>query len=283
MQTVLEILKKTEGYFAKAGIAAARLDAEWLLAHALGCKRLDLFLQFDRPLEETELAPLREMVKRRARREPLQHIIGHVDFCGLRLTVGPDALIPRPETELLVERIAEKLAATPPQRIADLGTGSGALALALASAFPDAEVHAVDASPAALDRARANAAANNLADRVTWHEGDWCAPLDGTFGLIVSNPPYLSQADWEAAEPEVRLFEPRQALVAEDEGCADLLTILDQARPHLTPGGLLALETNIDQHPRLLSAATPLGYADHHAEHDWSNRPRFLFLRKPRC
>ncbi|MCC5840664.1 MAG: peptide chain release factor N(5)-glutamine methyltransferase [Opitutales bacterium] len=278
MQTVLEILKKTEGYFAKAGIAAARLDAEWLLAHALGCKRLDLFLQFDRPLKEAELAPLREMVKRRARREPLQHIIGHVDFCGLRLTVGSDTLIPRPETELLVERIVEKLASPPPQRIADLGTGSGALALALASAFPSAGVHAVDASTAALEQARANAAANHLTDRITWHHGDWCAPLDGTFDLIVSNPPYLSQADWEAAEPEVRLFEPRQALVAEDEGCADLLTILEQARRHLKPGGLLALETNIDHHPRLLAAAAKLGYTDLQAEQDCSGRPRFLFL-----
>lgn len=279
MQSVLDILGKTTGYFEKAGVPQARLDAEHLLAHVLGCKRLGLYLQFERPLTEGELGALRPLVRRRARREPLQHILGTVDFHGLTLRCDARALVPRPETEWLAERVVERLKDHPPARIADLGTGTGALALALATAFPEAAVDAVDRSPEALALARENAAALGLAVRVSFHKGDWFAPLAGRrYDCIVANPPYLSEADWETAEPEVARFDPKGALVAPDNGTADLVRILRNAPAHLNPGGLLALETNDAQHASLAEYTKAPAYASAAGESDYAKRERYLFL-----
>ncbi|MCC5807533.1 MAG: peptide chain release factor N(5)-glutamine methyltransferase [Opitutales bacterium] len=326
MQSVLDILGKTTGYFEKAGVPQARLDAEHLLAHVLGCKRLGLYLQFERPLTEGELGALRPLVRRRARREPLQHILGTVDFHGLTLRCDARALVPRPETEWLAERVAERLKDRPPARIADLGTGTGALALALATAFPEAgggaggppppppappppkhppppagraerararggrpgarptpSPHGGGAggppSPDALALARENAAALGLAERVCFHGGDWFAPLAGRrYDCIVANPPYLSEADWEAAEPEVARFDPKGALVAPDNGTADLVRILRDAPAHLNPGGLLALETNDAQHASLAEYTKAPAYASAAGESDYAKRERYLFL-----
>ncbi len=282
MQSVLDILGKTTGYFEKAGVPQARLDAEHLLAHVLGCKRLGLYLQFERPLTDAELDALRPLVRRRARREPLQHILGTVDFHGLTLRCDARALVPRPETEWLAERVIERLKDRPPVRLADLGTGTGALALALAAAFPEAVVDAVDRSPGALALARENAAALGLAERVAFHEGDWFAPLAGRrYDCIVANPPYLSEADWEAAEPEVAEFDPKDALVAPDDGTADLVRILRDAPAHLNPGGLLALETNDAQHTALAAHMNAPAYASAARESDYAKRERYLFLTVP--
>ena len=282
MQSVLDILGKTTGYFEKAGVPQARLDAEHLLAHVLGCKRLGLYLQFERPLTDAELDALRPLVRRRARREPLQHILGTVDFHGLTLRCDARALVPRPETEWLAERVIERLKDRPPVRLADLGTGTGALALALAAAFPEAVVDAVDRSPGALALARENAAALGLAERVAFHEGDWFAPLAGRrYDCIVANPPYLSEADWEAAEPEVAEFDPKDALVAPDDGTADLVRILRDAPAHLNPGGLLALETNDAQHTALAAHTNAPAYASAARESDYAKRERYLFLTVP--
>src|SRR6185312_11064454 len=222
---------------------------------------MQLYLQFERVLAEPELEKIRPLVRRRGKREPLQHILGEVDFGGLRLKSDRRALIPRPETELLVETILARRPA-PPARVLDLGTGSGAIALALAKAWPGAEVVGVDASEDALALARENAVTTGLMERVTLLASRWFEQIpDGRFDVIVSNPPYLSAEEAAQAPPEVRDFEPARALVAAEGGLADLRLILREAPARLAPGGLLALETGPDQHADLLALAAAAGLA----------------------
>jgi release factor glutamine methyltransferase len=277
MLTVLEIIKRTTEFFEKRGVESARLNAELLIGHALGLKRMALYLQFERPLTEAELEKIRPLVKRRGSREPLQYITGETEFCGLRLKVDARALIPRPETERLVELIQERRP-TPPANILDLGTGSGAIALALAKIYPAAAVTAVDRSEAALALARENAAACGLAGRVSFLVSDWFSglPPDGQFQLIMANPPYLSAEEVRAAPPEVRDFEPASALAAGADGTAALAVIIDGARARLAAGGLLACETGIAQHPRLLELAAGAGYAKTESLRDLTGRDRYV-------
>lgn len=279
MQTLLEVLQKSEAYLAKKGVARAKYDAEWLIAEALGYTRLGIYLHYERPLTEPELALLRERIRRRGNREPLQYILGHTPFAGLDLVTDSRALIPRPETEELVERLAVRFKETPPSRILDLGTGSGALALALAKTFPNAQVVGVDASAPALALAQENAQRNQL-PQVQWLSSNWFAAVDGSFDLIVSNPPYLTEHEWQSAEPEVKNYEPRSALVADNAGLADLFTILETAPHYLTPNGCLALETGIAQEAALKEKIDSLAtYTSPAFESDLSNRPRYLFAQ----
>ncbi len=280
MQCVVEILKKTEAFLARSGIETPKTDAEWLLAETLGCKRLELFLQWDRPLGEDVLGPLRERVRRRAAGEPLQYILGHVEFHGVRLAVAPGVLIPRPETEQLVERVIARLGTAGAPRIVDLGTGSGAIALALAAALPGARVLGIDRSAEALRQARANAQALGLRGRVAFRAGDWLEGLSLEADCIVANPPYLTAAEWASARPEVRRHEPREALVAGADGLAELRRIVAQARDRLVPGGLLALEMGVAHGPPLRALAEAAGYRDCVVEKDDSGRDRFLFARR---
>lgn len=278
MQTVLEVLRKTTDWFLEKGLENARGDAEQLMAHGLGCKRLDLYLRFDKPLDEATLTRLRPLMKRRAQREPLQHIIGTWSFFNLDLKVDARALIPRPETEelldLLLSRPGEK-----PQRLLDLGTGTGAIALSLAQALPQAEVYAVDLSEEALALAKENAALNDL-QRVHFLQGSWFEPVEGLFDWIVSNPPYLTEQEWAEAAPEVKDFDPYSALVAPDDGLADLQTILEGALAHLNNCGLVALETGIAHHRRLSELAADLGYQRSESLKDSSRRDRFFIACK---
>jgi len=279
MQTLLEVVRKTEGFFAQKGIENPRLNAELLFAQVMDCKRLDLYLQFDRPLEESMLEKLRPLVARRAKGEPLQYITGETDFYDVKITCDQRALIPRPETEELVELLFNRLGENPPKRILDLGTGTGAIALALAKNFPEAEVWAVDASPQALALAKENAEKNGLSGRVTFLQSDWFAkiPSGQQFDLIVSNPPYLTEEEWQSAAIQVREHEPKEALVAEAAGASDLLRIIEAAADHLTSAGLLALETGIAQHSLLAEAKS---YGEHESLQDLSDRDRFFLLRK---
>jgi release factor glutamine methyltransferase len=276
MLSLLEVIERTTTYFAKNGVTNPRLQAEWLMANVLGCKRLDLYLRFDEPMKDDVLDRLRPMVKRRAAREPLQYIIGSAPFHNVSLKCDARALIPRPETEQLVEEVLKRRSEKP-ERVLDLGTGTGAIAIALASAWPEAAVTAVDASAEALTLARENAAANNLNGRVSFVASDWFTSVTGEFDVIVSNPPYLTEAEWESAEPEVRSCEPRSALVAANEGLADLDGILRGSLAHLSAGGLLALETGIAHHGALAKLAKELGYAKFEGVADFSKRPRFFF------
>lgn len=277
MLTVLEIIKRSSEFLAGKGVESARLNAELLIGQALGLKRMQLYLQFERPLTEIELEKIRPLMRRRGLREPLQHILGETGFMGLTLKVDRRALIPRPETEQLVELICQRLPAAPRQ-ILDLGTGTGAIALALAQHYPEAAVTGTDSSAEALALARENAAANALADRVNWVQSDWFAGLPGRrFDLVVSNPPYLSEAEVAATEPEVKNHEPHAALTPGGDGLSALHRIISAAPDHLEPGGLLALETGISQHPGLLEKMRQHGFVRSESKPDLTGRDRYVF------
>ena len=277
MLTIREIKERTETFFKRKGVPNAKLDTDILIAHSLGIKRLDIYLDLDRPLTEAQLTDLRSLVKRRASREPLQYIIGSTEFYGLTLKVDPRALIPRHETEELIELIVERLGA-PPKRILDLGTGSGAIALALASRYSDAEVTATDQSEEAITLAKENALVLNLSSRVTFIKGNWFEPLDedARFDLIVSNPPYLTEAEMQTAEPEVIDHEPHSALASGQEGLDDLGLLFKSVPEHLAEGGLLALETGIGQADAIKAMALEVSLHGQSVE-DLSERPRFFF------
>jgi release factor glutamine methyltransferase len=279
MLTVLEIIRRTTDFFEKRGVESPRLNAELLIGHALGLKRMQLYLQFERPLTEPELEKIRPLVKRRGGREPLQYIIGESEFCGLRIKVDRRALIPRPETERLVELVVEQVP-IPPARMLDLGTGSGAIVLALARHWPAAAAVAVDESDGALALARENASGVGLAERVRFVRSDWFAalPAGERFDLIVANPPYLSEEETAAAPPEVRDFEPKSALSAGTDGTADLEVIIREAKQWMNPGALLACETGIAQHAALLRLVTDCGYARAESQRDLTGRDRYLLV-----
>jgi len=282
MLSVLEVIRKTADFFEGKGIEAGRLNAELLIGHALGLKRMQLYLQFERVLGEPELEKIRLLVRRRGKREPVQHIMGETDFCGLKLKTDRRALIPRPETERLVEIVLERWAAQPPTRVLDLGTGSGAIVLALANAWPGAALTAVDASEPALALARENAAATGLAERITFLHSDWLAqvPAEARFELIVANPPYLSTEETAQALPEVRSFEPVQALTGGEDGMTALREIMRAAPAFLAEGGMLALETGPAQHAELLRMASENGLDRAESLRDLTGQDRFLLARR---
>ncbi|MBS0664637.1 MAG: peptide chain release factor N(5)-glutamine methyltransferase [Verrucomicrobia bacterium] len=278
MLTVLEVIKKTTEFLATKGVESPRLNAELLVGHALGLKRMQLYLNFERPLTAAELEQIRPLVRRRGQREPVQYILGETDFAGLKLKVDRRALIPRPETEYLVELLATRPGFAP-AAILDLGTGSGALALALAQRFAHAAVTAVDVSADALALAQENAAACGLAERVRWVRSSWYDALadEVRFDLIVANPPYLSAEETAATLPEVHAHEPAQALTAAEGGLADLRTIITQAPRFLNPGGLLALETGIGHHADLVAIASAAGMGLSESRQDLTGRDRYFF------
>jgi release factor glutamine methyltransferase len=244
--TVLEVLEWTAGAFKTAGIDSPRLTAEVLLAVGLDCGRLDLYLNYDRPLSEDERAVYRELVRRRLDREPTAYIVGQRAFWTIELAVGPGVLIPRPETEGLVEAALAHLAVAgrDAPRLLDMCTGSGAVALALAAEGPGARVTAVDLSPQALAWAKKNAVSLGLADRVDLVAADlFSAVGPGTrFEVITINPPYVSGDEWDGLAPEIRDHEPRQALVAGPTGLEVVGRVAAEAARHLTPGGLAVCE-----------------------------------------
>lgn len=280
MLTVLEVIKKTTDFFAGKGIESPRLNAELLVGHALGLARMQLYLQFERPLTETELEKIRPLVRRRGQREPVQYILGETEFHGLKLKVDRRALIPRPETEQLVE-LAVAACGAPPGAILDLGTGTGAIALALAKQFPDARVTAVEVNQPAFELAGENAAAAGFGERVQLIRASWFngVAAEARFDLIVSNPPYLSADETTTAMPEVRDFEPVTALTAEEGGIADLRAILMAAPRYLSPDGLVALETGIGHHAELSRIARDSGFAQVESRQDLTGRDRFVLAR----
>lgn len=251
--TVLELIRLAAGYLAEKGVATARLDAEVLLGHVLGLDRVALYVQFDRPLTADEVTAYRRAVARRGRREPVAQIIGSKEFFSLDFLVTRDVLTPRPETELLVEVglrfLQERAAAGAPQRILDVGTGSGVLAVTLAKHLPAAQVWATDVSSAALEVAAANARRHGVAERIRFAQGEWTAPaaVAAPFDLIVSNPPYIPGRDIEGLAPEVREYEPRLALDGGADGLDAYRALLPEALQVAAPGGLVAVEVGDGQ------------------------------------
>ncbi len=278
MLNVLEIIKRTTEFLAGRGIASPRLNAELLVGHALGRKRMQLYLEFERPLTEVELERIRPLVRRRAHHEPLQYVVGDTEFCGLKLKTDRRALIPRPETEQLVELVLAWCAVNQPaEHILDLGTGTGAIALALGRALPAAQVVAVERSAEALALAGENAAASNLGERMTFVCSDWFSALPATrFDVIVANPPYLAPEETAATAREVREYEPLAALTGGVNGLGDLEVIIQDAPAYLRAGGLLALETGITQHPHLLGALRQAGFSHAGGRCDLAGRDRFI-------
>lgn len=243
--TVLKVLQWTAGYFRDRGIEGGRLDAELLLSDTLKLDRVGLYLNYDRPLTAAELEAFRAGVGRRAKREPLQYIRGQAEFWSLPFAVSPAVLIPRPDTEVLVEEALKRVFG--PCRILDVGTGSGAIAIALAHERPEAQVEGVDISSQALAVAQGNAERNGVAGRMTLQIGDLHQLSGSGFDLVVSNPPYIPTADLSGLMPEVREFEPLQALDGGGDGLDAYRALAAQARILLQPGGWLLLEVGIAQ------------------------------------
>jgi release factor glutamine methyltransferase len=276
--TLLEVLQSTTAYFTKREIESPRLNAEHLLAHVLKRKRMELYLEFERALVEDELAPLRELVKRRGQGEPLQHLLGTVEFCGQTFLCDKRALVPRPETEELVEKIADGRLPNPDCRILEVGTGSGVIALSLAAKFPEAKVTATDMSEDALGLARENAARLGLQDKVVFLRSDLLQAVGGTFDLIVANLPYIPTGDRPTLSQEV-LHDPEAALFGGERGTEMIRKLIDAARACLNAGGLLALEHGIGQAEELAAIMAEKNYHDIEAIRDYSGVTRFLFGR----
>jgi release factor glutamine methyltransferase len=275
--TVLGVLRSTTAYFKKRAIESPRLNAEHLIAFSLGKKRLDLYLEFERPLSEPELAPLRELVRRRGQGEPLQHLLGTVEFANHVFVSDKRALIPRPETEQLVEYLCDLTWPEQP-RMLDVGTGSGVIALSLAARFPNAELEATDLSADALALARENAERLGIPRRIHFSQGHLLERIEGAFDLIVANLPYVAAGDAGQVAPELRR-EPAIALYGGTAGDELIRELMAAAPPHLRPSGMLALEIGHDQSTDLAGFLEEKNYHDIVAKNDYSGTPRFLFAR----
>jgi release factor glutamine methyltransferase len=278
--TIREVIQKSAQFLERHGVESPRLQAEHLLGHVLKLPRLKLYLDFDRALSTAELDALRTLVKRRAAREPLQHLLGTANFCGLELKVSRHVLVPRPETELLAERALAFLSTLNSQlsTVLDLGTGSGCLAIALAKGQADQRVVAVDNSAEALAVARENAQAHGVADRISFLTGDLFAALaaDARFDLIVSNPPYIPTAEIATLQPEVREFDPHGALDGGADGLAFYRRIAAEGARFLRPGGRLMAEFGDGQAEALKILFGTHNWIVAAVVEDYSRRPRIL-------
>lgn len=281
--TIKALLAATVDHLRKKGIESARLDAELLLAHALGCGRIDLLVRYDEVPADADRAAFRELVRRRADRWPTAYLIGRREFYLLPFEVTPAVLIPRPETETLVLKALELVKGNPAPRVLDLGTGSGCVAVSVAHRCKGAAVTAVDVSPDALAVARRNADRNGVADRVTFRQGDLFGPVPaGTaFDLIVSNPPYVTPGELADLAPEVRDHEPRLALDGGPDGLAFYRRIAADAGRFLNPGGWLAVEIGATQADvvRAIFEGAP-GFGGVQVVKDMGGRPRVAVARK---
>ena len=281
--TVLEVIQRSAEFLAQKGVDSPRLQIELMLAHTLKLPRLQLYLNFQRDLAEPELAAVREMVKRRGQREPLQHVLGSTSFCGLEIVCSRAALVPRPETELLAERGWRFLSSVtpPPATALDFGTGTGCVALALAQGAPGAEIHGLEVSATALELAKQNAERNRLGGRIHFHAGDGfqALPPGLTFHLIISNPPYIPSAEIETLQPEVRDYDPRSALDGGPDGLDFYRRFADQAGPFLKSGGRLMLEFGDEQETALKNLFESQKWIVEEIVADYSARPRILIAR----
>ena len=273
--TVLKILRWTAEFFESKGLSSGRLDAELLLADILELDRVGLYVQFERPLTPEELATYRSRVQRRAAHEPVQYILGETEFWSLPLKVCPDVLIPRADTEVLVEEALARIDGS--VALLDVGTGSGAVALALAREKPELLVTALDCSDAALAVAQDNAARNGLAEQVTFLKGDLAELPEGRYDLVVSNPPYIAADEWDDLMPEVREHEPRLALYGGEDGLDAYRHLARQARQVLNPGGWLLVEVGATQAEEVKALFSAAGLCACGIRNDYAGLPRVVF------
>jgi release factor glutamine methyltransferase len=283
----MEVVRLSTGYLDSHGSSSPRLDAELLAAQALNLRRIDVYLQFDRPLEDDQLGAIRELVRRRGDGEPVAHITGEREFHSRAFTVSPDVLIPRPETETLVGlALAEALRRAPGGeglRIADVGTGSGCVAVTLAVELPGARVTATDLSEAALRIARSNAARHGVTDRVELVQGSWCAPLAGRcFDVVVANPPYIPTAELAGLARDVRDHEPVLALDGGADGLDAYRALFPSVAGVLAAGGWSAVEIDTRAAATVTALAVgALGPGTVTATHDdLTGRPRVVSMTR---
>ncbi len=280
--TSAEALAWTVSRFSEAGLASARLDAELLLAHALGTERVHLYAHPERPLSEAERATYRQLIERRLAGEPIAYIMGRKNFRYLSLKITPAVLIPRPETELLVESVVE-FAAGSPLKCAEIGTGSGAVAISIARELPGAVIYATDLSQGALDLANENAEAAGVGKAVVLLHGDLFGPLPhelaGFLDAVVSNPPYIPTDDIRSLPPEIGDYEPREALDGGPDGLGVVRRLIAESPAFLRPGGLLAIEIGHDQGDRVADLAGS-DFADIEVRKDLAGLDRVLLGRR---
>jgi release factor glutamine methyltransferase len=284
--TLGEVIAGAQRMLEQAGIESSRQEAFWIVEHVLRLSAHHVAADRDRLLSHAELLVARGLVERREGREPLQYILGTQEFCGLEFDVNPAVLIPRPETELLVEYVAQRIPAERQATIVDACTGSGCIAVAIARLRPRARVIATDLSSLSLAVARQNAMRHEVCERITWLEGDLLRPLaeqemEGRIDVIVSNPPYIAEADWATLQPEVRLFEPRGALVAGPQGTELHERLLQEASRYLSPGGALIMEIGAGQACAMRRIVDQIpGYRFHRLVYDAAGLERVVIVER---
>ena len=279
--TIRKVLDWTRGHFDKQDIDDPRLTSEILLGHVLVLPRVKLYMDLDRPLSKDELATYRGLIQRRLAGEPTQYLVGSKEFYGRRFSVDPRVLIPRSETELLVEAVLHDVKKDAPSRVLDVCTGSGCIAITIAAERPQASVWATDLMAGALEVARQNAEKHQVDARVTFFQGDLLAPIPpgSTFDVIVSNPPYVKTGDLKTLQREVQR-EPKEALDGGPEGVTLIARVVTDALPRLKPGGLLAVEIGEDEGVAVKELLVRAGYHDVKIEKDLARHERLALGRR---
>ncbi len=276
--TLLKLLRWITSFFREKGIDSSRLDAELLIADVLKLDRVGIYLNYDRPLTATELATIKPLVKRRGQREPLQYLLGHTEFWSLDFKVSPAVLIPRADTEILVEEALAKADET--GELLDIGTGSGAVALSFAHEKSHWQVIGLDISPAALEVAAENSRSLKLDSRSRFERGDLAQLPEKAFDLVVSNPPYISETEYPELMPEVRDHEPELALLARENGLDCYRKIAAQAQKILKPGGWLLLEIGYQQQQAVTELLDDAGLTEIYCRQDYASNPRVVAGRR---
>ncbi len=279
MHTVLEIINLSTSYLEEKGIESPRTNVELILSHVLKCRRLDLYLSFDKPLQEEELQIVRSYLKRRSNREPLQYILGSVEFYGLEFIVNQDVLIPRPETEILVESIINTNSTNQEIRILDIGTGSGIIAVCLAKHLQGSKVVAIDNNVKALEIAKRNAVNNKVEDRIQFKNIDILNVKDvfhNDFDIAVSNPPYISLNDYEKLEPELKVYEPKNALTDNGNGLKFYKSISSISKNILKEHGKLYFEIGINQYNDVKDILSKENFINIEIKKDYLNIERVI-------
>lgn len=285
-QAVGKLLVNAQQILEGAGIANAAQEVRWLLAYALEMKHHELASRTEQSVTTEQLARVMSVVRRRELREPLQYILGSQEFCGLDFSVTSAVLIPRPETELLIQESLREGRFVEGAVLVDVGTGSGCVAVTLATILDGMQIFALDCSHAALKVAKGNADRHGVGDKIIWLEGDLLSPLKecvgvGTVDAIISNPPYIAEADWAGLQPEVRDYEPRGALLAGPQGIEFHVRLIHDSKEFLAPGGLLVMELGQNQAPlvrRAVEEAT--GYTGLQTVEDEAGIERILIARR---
>jgi len=278
--TVQEILDWTRNYLMGAGVEKSRLEAEELLAHTLDVDRLSLYLNPNRPLNQEELDEFRPLIKKRKSGEPLQYITGKTSFMGITLKIDQRALIPRPETEELTEEILSQYRDRSNLNVLDLGTGSGAIAIALAKFLVNPEVTAIDKSEAALELARQNASVNDVEDTIYFEESHWFSKVTGRYEIIVSNPPYIPSSEIENLDSKIRDHEPLDAIDGGEDGMREISKIVNQAPDFLADDGTLFLEISYDQGNKTVELVDNSGLKQVSLVQDINDKDRIICGRK---